>query len=91
MRTHETRWITMNTTCGKALLRIKSPQLYRLSYQPKITKLLALVSLMVSGVRAIVPAVCLSLISGRRYHAEAGPDDSDVFQALRRNVSGGNR
>lgn len=89
MRTHETPCNTMNTTCQEHPRRIKSPQLYRLSYQPEYSRLLAILSRAVRRLVRIVPAVCPSLFSRAPYH-ERGPsaDDSDVFAALRRVTSG---
>lgn len=51
----------MSTTCRKGLLRIKSPQLYRLSYQPELLESLGKASCQGSVVGAIVPVVCPGL------------------------------
>lgn len=53
----------MNTVLCYLPLRIKSPQLYRLSYQPELLESFSKASCHVWGGGAIVPVVCPSLFS----------------------------
>jgi hypothetical protein len=58
MRTHETPCNTMAVSSDESLLRIKSPQLYRLSYQPEVLESLENHVPARAHPRGIVPAVC---------------------------------
>lgn len=57
MRTHERRWISMLRTLSEVPRRIKSPQLYQLSYRPKLLRSLKKLSVVLLGKALIVPAV----------------------------------
>jgi hypothetical protein len=66
------RCILMNTTCRRLLIRIKSPQLYRLSYQPEVLESLGKASCQGPRDVAIVPAVCPGVFRERPYHGSTG-------------------
>lgn len=71
MRTRETRYGTMGEGCQNAPLRIKSPQLYRLSYRPKRRETCR--NLVPSGSRLarIVSVVYSDPIARATYHGSA--------------------
>lgn len=83
MRTHESRWIACVARFVGVLFRIKSPQLYQLSYRPKSTFRL--------GKRRAGRVASESIVSPVYPNGSGEPSDESPYtlDALRRSVPGG--
>lgn len=85
VRTQELREIATMPSELKWLSRIKSPQLYRLSYRPKLLQSWWNLVRRLRGVRASVPVVYPNDVAGDASTVPPAPaSDDDVMSPLRR-------